>query len=147
MEFITNTDLLTVITQEVLTEITGANSALIDNSEATAKGQVEDYLSSKYDTDAIFSAGTKNKSIVRIMVDLTLYHAHANLASHNIPELRQKRYDLAIKDLQMMAKGTMNPKDLPLLSDADTGQVDAEGNAVPPGNWGLFSQTKFNSDY
>lgn len=139
MEFLTNTDLLTVIDQDVLTAITGSNSARLDDAEAIAAGEVEEHLNTKYDTAAIFAAtgNNRNQSIIRIMVDLTLYHAHCNLTPHNVPEVREKRYTKALKDLLLMQKGTLAPKGLPHPEPE-------EGDDSFP-EWGLFSGEKFNS--
>jgi hypothetical protein len=74
-----------------------------------------------------------------IMCDLMLFHLHSPLNGRNIPELRQKRYDDAMKWLTQVKDGKLVPKGLPVKED----DPDDE-NA---GEWGLWSSEKFNSDY
>lgn len=58
-------------------------------------------------TNATFWTLGDNRSqmLVTYMVDITLYHLHSRIAPMNIPDLRVKRYDDAIKHLTMYAKG------------------------------------------
>lgn len=52
-------------------------------------------------------AATDNRSqqLLTYMIDITLYHLHARIAPRNIPDLRVKRYDDAIKWLKAAGKG------------------------------------------
>ena len=47
----------------------------------------------------------RNAQMVNYMIDIVLYHLHSRIAPHNIPDLRVKRYDDAIKWLKDCAKG------------------------------------------
>ncbi len=62
----------------------------------------------------------RNRQIVMYAVDITLYNLHSNSSPQNIPDLRVKRYDDAIKALTMMMNGQLNP-DLPRLPDGNSG--------------------------
>jgi phage gp36-like protein len=142
MNFLTNQDLYAVITPDALSEISAASATSLETAEEFAKSQVETYINTKYDTNAVFAATStaRHKTIVMCMVDLCLYHLHSGLAGRNIPELRRMRYEDAIKTLRDINKGTLAPKGLPQPDD------DADDNT--PGIWGIIhSQTKFNSEY
>ena len=62
----------------------------------------------------------RNKQIVMYAVDIALYNLHSNISPQNIPDLRVKRYDDAIKALTMMMNGQLNP-DLPRLENTSSG--------------------------
>jgi hypothetical protein len=54
------------------------------------------------------------KQLVMYLVDIALYHMHAAVAPQNIPDLRVKRYDDAIRWLNKAAKGDVTAN-LPVL--------------------------------
>lgn len=54
------------------------------------------------------------KQLVTYLVDIALYHAHAAITPNNVPEVRIKRYDDAIRWLNKAAKGDVTAA-LPLL--------------------------------
>jgi hypothetical protein len=58
-------------------------------------------------TDATkWTAGdNRNPQLVNYLIDIALYHVHTRIAPRNIPELRVKRYDDAIKWLKMAGRG------------------------------------------
>lgn len=56
----------------------------------------------------------RNPQIIQRLIDITLYHLHSRIAPRNIPDLRVKRYDDAIKWLKDCAKGFVT-LDAPLI--------------------------------
>ncbi|HWB92100.1 MAG TPA: phage protein Gp36 family protein, partial [Puia sp.] len=48
------------------------------------------------------------------LVDIALYHMHSAIAPKNVPELREKRYDDAVKWLKAAGRGDVTAS-LPLL--------------------------------
>ena len=142
MAYITDADFYTVITPDVLTEIVAASSITKEAAIEMAKSQAADYLHTKYDTEALFAkeGAERHKTLLMYVIDMCLYHLHAGLSGRNIPELRQKRYDDAIKWLEKVNTGKIAPKDFP--------QPDDDPNDNAPGIWGMIdSLPKFNSSY
>lgn len=60
------------------------------------------------------------ETIRQRIIDLTLYHLHANINPRNIPELRMNRRDEAISYLKAVQKGDVQLS-LPLYTDTSTG--------------------------
>lgn len=82
------------------------------------------------DTAKWKAADPRNKAIIMTTIDIALYYLYSNISPQNIPELRVKRYDDAMKWLEKVQKELISPN-LPLL-DAD----------VPSANYITGSNTK-----
>lgn len=68
-------------------------------------------------TDATWKqTDPRNKALVQKIIDITLYDLHSSVSPHNIPALRVKRYDSAIKWLEMVQKDLITPN-LPQLGE------------------------------
>ncbi len=91
-------------------------------SELAAQAEMESYLRNRYKTGVIFEAvgEARNALIVMYMVDMAVYHLHANISPENVPEIRQIRYDAALDFLKRVAKGDISP-DLPEISNVPEG--------------------------
>jgi phage gp36-like protein len=76
----------------------------------------------------------RDRSLVKNMVDVTLYTLHANIAPQNIPALRQRRYDKAIEWCLCVAKGDVTPN-LPLLQPTQGGRIRIGGNIKLENTW------------
>lgn len=61
----------------------------------------------------------RNKALLMVVIDVTLYYLHSNISPRNMPELRVKRYDDAIAWLKMVQSEKVTP-DLPILTDVVT---------------------------
>lgn len=48
---------------------------------------------------------TRNQQLVTYLLDISLYHLHSRITPRNVPEIRQIRYESAIKWLKMAGKG------------------------------------------
>jgi phage gp36-like protein len=70
----------------------------------------------------------RDQMFVMILIDLTLYHVHSRIAPRNIPDLRVKRYDEAIKWLKECARGKDITPDLPLLQPKSGSRIRFGGN-------------------
>jgi hypothetical protein len=58
----------------------------------------------------VFADGdTRDQQMVLYLIDIVLYHIHSRIAPRNIPDLRVKRYDDAVKWLKMAAQGEVTP--------------------------------------
>jgi len=118
MNFITDNDYQTVIGTAALTVISQATAAVREAAETEAVEEISGYLRPKYDVAAIFAAtGTnRNPQIVMIACDIALYHLSASLPQRMATEVRQERYERAIRWLTDVQKGIVVP-DLPLAAD------------------------------
>jgi hypothetical protein len=76
----------------------------------------------------------RDRSLVKNMVDITLYTLHSNIAPQNIPALRQRRYDKALEWCMAVAKGEITPA-LPLLQPTQGGRIRIGGNIKLENNW------------
>lgn len=68
------------------------------------------------DEDKWLLSDPRNKAVIMTVIDIALYHLTSNLSPQNIPELRVKRYDDAMKWLDKVQKELISP-DLPLLDE------------------------------
>ncbi len=123
MPFLRKTDYDTVIRNDRLDVVLNEDPSLLTGAEMKAESQMSDYLNQRFDVAAIFSAfePDRNHSIVMYMVDITLYHLHSRINPRNVPELRERRYEDALKWLKMVADGKLTP-DLPPLETDNYGQ-------------------------
>ncbi|GHT15067.1 hypothetical protein AGMMS4956_14240 [Bacteroidia bacterium] len=112
-----------------------------DNNRQRAQGyaieEVSSYLRSRYDIAAAFAAEgeARNAQLVMITCDVALYHLASWLAKRSGFEIRQLRYERAIKWLESVQKGIASP-DLPLITDSTGNDI---GNPVRWGSWGKNS--------
>jgi len=110
MEFLTQADLLALINQQELDIISDETAARIDAAELMAIEEINSHLHQRFNKADIFNtAGGRNALIVMYCIDCTLYHLHASIMPENVPELRQLRYDQALKWLEKVADGFITP--------------------------------------
>lgn len=119
MIYLTMADLYTVITAEILEDVTGGDDTILDSAELSSIGEMTGYLNIRYDATACFNVNEKIPIIVQMLVDILLYHAHARIMPDNIPTLREKRYNNAIQWCEKVADGFIAPE-LPIKEDQPT---------------------------
>jgi phage gp36-like protein len=83
-------------------------------AEGMAISQIKNYLFGRYDVDEIFTpyedtdtVDPRNKHIVMITIDCTLYHLYTSLAPNKIPEHRKNRYGDALSWLKDVSRGNI----------------------------------------
>lgn len=137
--FLTQSDYRTLIQDHVLNQVINNDPGLLDDAELMAISEMEGYLSSRYDTQAIFSktGDNRHKVLVMFALDMTLYHLHSRVSPRNISQLRVDRYNRAIEWLQNVVNGALNP-DLPFKKTDDGDDVS---------NIRYGSNDKFNHYY
>ncbi len=134
MGFITDDDYLAQIDQADLLALSRTDSPQLDDpdgpppapggppaptvrarAEANALSEVASYLRGRFDMVAAYAlAGdARNQQLVMICVDVAIWHMVPRVAFRNVSEVRETRYNAAIKWLTMAQKGMSNP-DLPL---------------------------------
>ena len=116
--YLTPDELSSHIYPEVQKEIARSNTdtTLVSNAIDAAVEETKSYLT-HYDVDAIFNAtGADRNSIILMYVkDIAVWH-FINLSNAAIEwDVRESRYDKAIKFLRNVQKGEANPN-LPLVT-------------------------------
>lgn len=123
--FIQEIDYKIVIGETALKVVTQADQETRANAELEAVEEIAGYLRPKYDCAAIFGAegGNRNRQVLMYACDIALYHMAASLPNKMGMEIREKRYEMAIKWLKDVQAGIVIP-DLP-LSTTETGEFAA----------------------
>jgi phage gp36-like protein len=141
MAFLTDEDYLAQIDQADLLALSRGDSPELDEvvvqaspttpapsvrarAEANALAEVASYLRGRYDMAAAYAleGDARNQQLVMICVDVTIWHLVPRVAFLKVSEVRELRYNAAIKWLTMAQKGQTNP-DLPLYpTDANDPQ-------------------------
>lgn len=118
MNFLVSTDFEKQIKADQLDTITGGDSTLLDEVETDAISEMTSYLRQRYNTALVFSQTGPDRFpvLVLYLVDMCLYHLHSRINPRKVPDLREKRYDMAIHWLQKVSAGKLSP-DLPEPDD------------------------------
>ena len=138
MTFLTITDLLGLVTQDVLNMLNGnvpttTNTNVIDAAELAAVEQVRSYINPKYDVANIFNqtGNSRNPLIVMYCMDVLLYNLHAQITPNKVPVIRAERNEAAMAWLELLARGKVNPQ-LPTVSITNT-----------DGSTGTYTEVRF----
>jgi hypothetical protein len=114
------------------------------NSEDTAEAEINAYLAANYDTATEFAINgavaptTRNKLILRCMVNLSLFNVFHTVSPRDIPAMRRTLYDDCIAMLKAYRDGEL---------DFGLGIKDEDGDGVADvQRTMLCSHVKFNSD-
>ena len=118
--FITEEDYKVVIGDAALKVISQVSPDNRVNAEAEAQEEIAGYLRPKYDCTALFDAAgdQRNRLVVMYCCDIALYHMSASLPQKMGSEIREERYNRAIKWLEGVQAGKIVP-DLPVVLDED----------------------------
>lgn len=123
MVWLEDNDFRKQIKLDLLDKIIDSDTGLLHDAELAALEEMQSYLRVRYDVAAAFrTTGTdRNPLLVMFLVDMLLYHIHSRLNPRQIPQMREVRYDTALKALKMYAEGKLLI-DLPRpdLSTADS---------------------------
>lgn len=114
MPFLTIEEIKTHLYGEVVEEITRTDDSIVQDAVNAAIEEALGYLTA-YDTEAVFNAtGTDRNSVLLLYTkDIAVWH-FINLSNTAVEmELRLKRYEKAVKWLEGVQSGKINPK-LPL---------------------------------
>lgn len=68
------------------------------------------------DEDDYTKGDPRNKQLVKVVVDIAMYELHSRISPRNIPDLRLKRFEDAMRWLRDVQKEMIVP-DLPLIED------------------------------
>ncbi|UCA61674.1 DUF1320 domain-containing protein [Chryseobacterium rhizoplanae] len=141
MPFLTETDYEVQIRNWIKQIIIQRKEDVQHQAELAAQAEMESYLRQRYDVARIFSATgvDRNALIILYMVDITIYHLHANSAGDVIPEMRIIRYNAAKDWLKAVAKGDISP-DLPERPDEEEGGEAAGSQVIEFGGNPKYSE-------
>ncbi len=117
MGFIKDEDYTALIRDEVKGILVEKYSdTKLKSAEQMAISQVKNYISGKYDVEAVFNArdDQRNSHIVMIVIDCTLYHLYTSTVPDRMPSTRANRYQDAIDWLKEEKKSSTPSADLPL---------------------------------
>lgn len=139
--FINLEDFKVVASESSLKVITQSDPDNIENAISEAVEEVAGYLRPKYDCEKAFSMEGKqrNSQLVMYTVDIALYNMIACLPQRMGSEVREERYERAIKWLEGVQSGKIVPN-LPIATDEDgeassTGGVYAFGKSPNKYSW------------
>ncbi len=108
MAFITDEDYTVLVRNEIKgILLENYSETRLRGAEQMAIAQIKNYLSGKYDIEAIFTAENENRNphIVMITIDCALYHLYTATIPRKMPDIRSQRYQDAIDWLKAVASG------------------------------------------
>lgn len=111
---ITIGDLTEILTQAAAASgLTTAN--VLDNAYLTAEAEAKAYLSPIFDmaTELAKTGATRDRMLMKVLVDITLYNLHFTVNPRDIPELREKAYERALEILKNFRDGVLIPPAIP----------------------------------
>lgn len=114
MSFLVEEDYRVVAGDTALKVLQQHDEAIRTRAEKVAIDEIKGYLATRYDANQVFKATGDKRSDVIVMrtVDVALYHLVSASPQRMGVEIREKRYDQAIKWLQEVQKGNI-AADLP----------------------------------
>ena len=110
MAYLTKEEIKTHLYGPVVDEISREDDTILQSAIDAATAEARGYLTA-YDMDAIFAAvgNLRNPILLLYIKDITVWH-YIQLANPAVEmELRLKRYERAIKFLQEIQSGKVNP--------------------------------------
>ena len=111
-------------------------------AEEMAIRQVRNWLSDRYDCDAIFNASQvpdeRDQYMVMIIIDLTLYHLYSQTGHKDVPEHRNNRYTDALDWLKNAGRGQIS---------ADLPGYDQDGEAEQVADFRISSDKQENHKF
>lgn len=118
MNFLQQSDYRTFINPDLLSMLLAGDLDKLEEAEGYAYGFIVSNLSSRYDMLTEFSrtGTTRNQTLVRWMLSLSVYFLHNTVADTDIPERVAKNYDDVRKEIEAVASGKAATDLLPLLT-------------------------------
>ena len=99
MKYIKTEDISLFLKDNILSDLTEENLNILDQYERNAIGLVDSYISNRYDTEWEYKQtnNARNQLLVSIMVDIIIYNIETRMSTDIMSELRDQRYNNAIK--------------------------------------------------
>ncbi len=142
--FVTDDDYKTLAGEIALKTISQIDESNRRRAEKMGIEEITGYLADRYNCEKIFSAegDERNAVVLMYVMDCALYHMCTWLPQKMGYEIRKERYDRAVKWMESVAKGMLNPT-LPLKGEDENGNTDE--SASSPVQWG--SNQKNNNEW
>lgn len=120
-------------------EITQGDDAIVISAIDTAVSEVESYLASRYDTQAIFSKRGRDRSplVLSHVRNIAVWHILQLSNVDAIYERHQTLYNQSVDFLNKVAEGLLSPR-LPYIVSPD---------GTPPGTLQISSNPKFTHNF
>ena len=136
--FLTQEELKSVAYSYQLDQIVDSDTTILQMAIDAAVEEIRGYLSSRYDTRAVFAATGENRNplVLEITKDIALWYIIRLSNVDIIYDSVKERYDRAVKWLDRVAAGTVTP-DLPAA-------VDENGEYVQPMRYGSMPKQQYD---
>jgi phage gp36-like protein len=121
--FVEKTDFDATVHTEVLNNLTLGDDSILPIVVQRAIGEMEGYLSARYDTTAIFAAtgNDRNQLVLMFCLDIAVYHVYGIGNPAKLSPSRTARYERAVEWLKAVQKGTVTISDAPRLPEPARG--------------------------
>jgi len=122
--FLTRDDYPSKIDTSLMDQITGGDDTILDAAEADAASAIIDRLGARYKVaDELTKSGDgRNRSLVRWMLNISVYFLYGRVPDNDIPERVVKDYDDTLRDLEKIASGKLSCT-IDRIMDSATGTV------------------------
>ena len=136
--FLTLEELKSVAYSYQLEQIVDNDATILHMAINAAVEEVRGYLSSRYDTRAVFAAEgeDRNPLVLEITKDIALWYIIRLSNVDILYETVKDRYDRAVKWLDRVASGTVTP-DLPAATDEN-------GDFIQPMRYGSMPKQQYD---
>ncbi|TWP30522.1 DUF1320 domain-containing protein [Apibacter muscae] len=127
MIYLTRDYLNTFAFEKLIDESINDYEPILDNIEASSIELIKTYLSGIFDIDKIFDpeAPIQNELLKTILAKLVLYGIVRRNAARKVPTDYKEEYEWAIKQLENINSGKLNPGGLPPLTDENGNTVES----------------------
>lgn len=120
MKFLELDDFAISIRQEFLNGLLDNNLAILDRIEMIAIKEASSYLRPTFDIATIFSkkGNERDEFLVKLLVDMSIYHLSSQKNAQMIPKMRIDNYDYAITFFKDLRDGIIDAE-LPRKKDEE----------------------------
>lgn len=113
MIFLTETDFISHLSENILDQITNNNSDLMDMAETKSIAILVDLMSGMYDIESVISnTQDRNQIMVIWLLSLASYFLYSSIPDNEVPERIVKDYDDTMQNIRNIARGKQ-PTTLP----------------------------------
>ncbi len=132
--FIAYDDFKMQIKEDRLEAAIEEDPTILDKAILAAQSEAESYLNNRFDMDTTMSrvGDARSQVLVMYIVDLAIYHLSSKANPRNVSQLRQDRYDTAIKWLESVNAGKITPPDMVRLTSKEQNSYGKWGSKRKP---------------
>lgn len=128
--FTSKEELITVMPLSLADALTSCEDHIIEQIIRESIAVMTSYLSTYYDTDAIFSATglERNLTVLKYLKDIIVYELYRSHTHDSANEVATERYSSAMQWLRDLNTGTLSDNSLPLRPEPDNQDPATSGN-------------------